>query len=126
MQFVGQNISVWGPSRLDSSQYKVYLDGQVTNTTGFGTQSNESALLYRANGLALGLPHTLQIVNDPLDPRKPWLRIDKFVIGSETGEGGNTETFIDDNSPKINYTPNKQGWSKVDGDPSMYHGGTFQ
>jgi hypothetical protein len=96
------------------------------NTTGFGTQPDEAALLYRASGLAPGLAHTLQIVNDPLDSRKPWLRIDKFVIESEIDGGGNSETFIDDSSSKINYTPNKQAWSKETGDRSVYHGGTFQ
>lgn len=127
LQFVGQNISVWGPRRLDSSQYTVRLDGQPMNTTGFGTQSDESALLYRASGLSVGLAHTLQILNDPLDPRKPWLRVDKFVIESETGGGNNIESFInDDSASKINYTPNKQAWSKEIGDPSVYRNGTFQ
>lgn len=127
LQFVGQNISVWGPRRLDSSQYTVRLDGQPKDTTGFGTHSDESALLYRASGLSAGLAHTLQILNDPLDPRKPWLRVDKFVIESETDVGSNVDSFIiDDSDPKIHYTPNKQAWSKVIGDPSVYRSGTFQ
>ena len=126
LQFVGHDISVWGPSRPDSSQYTVQLDGKSMNTTGFGTQSNESALLYHASGLSPHLPHILQIGNDALDPRKPWLRIDKFVIESETDGGSNIETFIDDADSKINYTPNKQAWSKENGDQSVYHRGTFQ
>jgi len=126
LQFVGQNISVWGPSRLDSSQYTVFLDGQAMSTAGFDTQSNESALLYRASRLGTGLPHTLRIVNDPRDPQKPWLRIDKFVIESETDGEANIETFIDDSNRKINYTLDKKAWSKETGDRSVYHDGTFQ
>ena len=55
LQFVGHAISVWGPSRPDSSQYEVRLDDRLVSTGDFGTVYNESALLYSVLGLAPGL-----------------------------------------------------------------------
>lgn len=127
MQFAGRAISVWGPIRPDSSQFKVSLDGGAVNTVEFGTKSNESALLYSVRGLALGLPHTLQIDNAPLDPRRPWLRIDKFVVESGTDGGDNIEkVIIDDSDSRIHYTPTRRGWSNETADQSAYRGGTLQ
>ena len=128
LQFVGRAISVWGPSRPDSSQYEVRLDDQVVSTGGSDTVSNESALLYSVRGLAPGLLHTLQISNVPLEPQRQWLRIDKFVVESGTDGSDNIETgTIDDTSSKIHYTLNKKHpWLSGTGDKSTYHDGTFQ
>ena len=97
------------------------------STSEFSTVSNESALLYSVRGLAPGLLHTLQIANGPLDPQRPWLRIDKFVVDSGTDGGDNIETtIIDDADPVIHYTRDRRGWLNETGDPSAYHDGTFQ
>ena len=128
MQFVGRAISVWGPSRPDSSPYEVRLDDRVMSTDGFGTGSNESVLLYSVTGLALGLPHTLQISNHPLSPQRPWLRIDRFVVEMGADGGDNIETDIIDDSDSriIHYTPIRRWKSNETGDQSVYHHGTFQ
>jgi len=128
LQFVGHAISVWGPSRPDSSQYEVRLDDRLVSTDEFGTVSNESALLYSVRGLAPGLPHTLQIANGPLEPQRPWLRIDRFVIESGTDGGDNIKPrTIDDSDNDIHYVVNKkQKWLEQTGDRSVYHDGTFQ
>lgn len=127
MQFVGRAISVWGPSRPDSNQYEVRLDNRVVNTSGFGTESNESALLYNANDLTPGVLHTLQIINHSLDPQRPWLRIDRFVVESGTDEGDQIKTVtIDDSDAEIHYTPSRRVWLNETGDQNAYHDGTFQ
>jgi hypothetical protein len=92
------------------------------DTVGFSTKFNESELLYGVSGLAHGLPHTLQIVNAPLDPQRPWLRIDKFVVESG-GEGGNIMTVINDSASSIHYT---RRWSKESEGQSAYLGRTLQ
>lgn len=126
MQFAGRAISVWGPRRLDSSGYTVLLDGAVVDPVGLGTGSNESVLLYSVGGLAPGLPHTLEILNAPLDPQRSWLRIDKFVVESGTDGGHIIETVINDSDRSIQYHPNSRQWSNESEDPSAYLGGTVQ
>lgn len=111
MQFVGRGISVWGPSRPNSSWCKALLDdddGDVINTASSDTNPNESALLYRVNNLTPGL-HTLRIINVLRDQQSPWLRIDKFVI--ELGSDGGDESNVDPDS-EIHYKPERGGWSK--------------
>ena len=127
MQFVGRAISVWGPSRPDSSRYEVSLDGSVVGNGELGTVSNESTLLYGVSDLAPGSLHTLQITNGLLDSQRPWLRIDKFVVESGTDGSDNIETItMDDSDSRIHYTFQKRGWSSETGDRSAYHDGTFQ
>jgi len=128
LQFAGQAISVWGPSRSDSSGYKVVLDGTTVPTVGSITGPNESNLLYWVSGLAPGLPHTLQIINAPLDPQRSWLRIDKFIVESETDGDNVSGTIIDDSDSSIHYDPNQRLWSKGSDDnsyQSAYYGGTL-
>ena len=127
MQFVGRAISVWGPSRPDSSRYEVRLDGNVVEKSELGTEHNESTLLYGVSDLAPGLLHTLQITNGLLDSQSPWLRIDKFVVELGTDGSDNIETIImDDTDSGIHYTVNKRGWTSGTGEQSAYHDGTFQ
>lgn len=126
LQFVGRGISVWGPSRPDSSRFEVRLDGDVVGNGELGTGSNESALLYRVSSLAPGLLHTLQITNDLLDLQRPWLRIDKFEVELGTDGSDNVETIMDDSDHEINYTGKRNGWSTEAGDKNVYHDGTFQ
>ena len=66
--------------RSNHGPYNVTLDGQLYQDNGYYAGDIFQQVLFSAVGLDGTKPHTLSIINSPVDPIRPYLDVDSVSV----------------------------------------------